>query len=78
LPQPAFRYLLAEDLRASVGGRDATAVGPVTFTDGLTLPGATSSSTGYVRLPDDLVAQTGDDLTVSVWVKSDSPARNGA
>lgn len=78
LPAPAVHYPLKDNLDELVGDRDATAVGTVTYDDGVTLPGGANSSTGYVRLPNGLLPTASPDLTVSVWVKSDTPARNGA
>ncbi|MFC5730591.1 MULTISPECIES: family 43 glycosylhydrolase [Nocardioides] len=79
VPAPDIHYPLATNLEETVGDQDARAVGSVSFTDGaLALPGGANSSTNYVALPDNLVSGLGEDLTVSVWVKSDSPARNGA
>jgi GH43 family beta-xylosidase len=79
LPAPVRDFPLLSDLTDRAGGPAATGVGDVTFgADGLTLPGGSSSATNYVKLPDGLVTGLGEDLTISMWVKSDTPARNGA
>ncbi|MEI5676382.1 MULTISPECIES: family 43 glycosylhydrolase [unclassified Nocardioides] len=78
LPAPLVHYPLKSDLEETVGDRDATAVGTVTYDDGVTLPGGSTSATNYVKLPNGLLPTASPNVSVSVWVKSDTPARNGA
>ncbi|UJF31414.1 family 43 glycosylhydrolase [Paenibacillus hexagrammi] len=69
-------YPLLEDLKDTSGnGKDGEAVGNVTFSDGLTLPGGTNSSTNYVKLPDGLFDNQ-NSVTISSWIKSNTPSGN--
>ncbi len=69
-------YPLIEDVKDVSGNeKHGEAVGNITFTDGLTLPGGTNSNTNYVKLPDGLFDQQ-DHVTISTWLKSNTSSGN--
>ncbi|WP_052737760.1 family 43 glycosylhydrolase [Bacillus sp. SA1-12] len=69
-------YPLIEDVNdVSGNGKHGVAVGDITFTDGLTLPGGMNSNTNYVKLPDGLFDQQ-DSVTISTWLKSNTGSGN--
>ncbi|OAS89214.1 family 43 glycosylhydrolase [Metabacillus litoralis] len=69
-------YPLIKDLKDVSGNeKHGEAVGNITYTDGLTLPGGTNSNTNYVKLPDGLFDHQ-DSLTISTWLKSNTGSGN--
>src|SRR5690625_2040233 len=75
VPQPVAHLPLAEDLTDTVGGYDGTAVGDLTFTDGLTLSGG-SPQGPHVELPAEVITDQGETLTISSWIRRDLPDGN--
>lgn len=70
------QYPLIDDVKdVSGNGKDGEAVGSVSFSDGLTLPGGSGSSTNYVKLPTGLFDNQ-DSVTVSLWLKSNTGSGN--
>jgi uncharacterized protein YjdB len=77
-PTMLAHYPLIEDvLDTSGNGKHGTAVGNITYADGLTLPGGTDSNTNYVQLPTGLFDQQ-ENTTISVWIKSNTGSGNYA
>lgn len=77
-PTMLAHYPLLEDvLDTSGNGKHGTAVGNITYADGLTLPGGTDSTTNYVQLPTGLFDHQ-ENTTISVWMKSNTGRGNYA
>nr|WP_154983054.1 immunoglobulin-like domain-containing protein [Paenibacillus xylanexedens] len=77
-PTMLAHYPLLEDvLDTSGNGKHGTAVGNITYADGLTLPGGTDSNTNYVQLPTGLFDHQ-ENTTISVWMKSNTGRGNYA
>ncbi|WP_186375393.1 immunoglobulin-like domain-containing protein [Paenibacillus xylanexedens] len=77
-PRMLAHYPLLEDVLDSSGnGKHGTAVGNITYDDGLTLPGGTDSTTNYVQLPTGLFDHQ-ENTTISVWIKSNTGRGNYA
>ncbi|KAA8784353.1 DUF4959 domain-containing protein [Paenibacillus amylolyticus] len=77
-PMMLAHYPLLEDvLDTSGNGNHGTAVGNITYDDGLTLPGGTDSNTNYVQLPTGLFDHQ-ENTTISVWMKSNTGRGNYA
>ncbi|MBB6019071.1 uncharacterized protein YjdB [Paenibacillus sp. JGP012] len=75
-PMMLAHYPLIEDvLDTSGNGKHGTAVGDITYADGLTLPGGTDSNTNYVQLPTGLFDHQ-ENTTISVWIKSNTGSGN--
>ncbi|MBT2284582.1 S-layer homology domain-containing protein [Paenibacillus polymyxa] len=75
-PMMLAHYPLLEDVLDQSGhGKHGTAVGNITYTDGLTLPGGTDSNTNYVQLPTGLFDHQ-ENTTISVWIKSNTGSGN--
>ncbi|OLS33390.1 LamG-like jellyroll fold domain-containing protein [Bacillus sp. MRMR6] len=71
-------YPLAADVKDVSGNeKHGTAVGDITYSDGLTLPGGTDSNTNYVKLPDGLFDNQ-DSITISTWLKSNTNSGNNS
>ncbi|WP_339286371.1 hypothetical protein [Paenibacillus sp. FSL R5-0486] len=69
-------YPLLEDVQDISGNeKHGTAVGDITYTDGLTLPGGTDSNSNYVQLPTGLFDNQ-ENTTISVWIKSNTGSGN--
>ncbi|MGO4730158.1 immunoglobulin-like domain-containing protein [Paenibacillus sp. 2KB_22] len=77
-PTMLAHYPLLEDVQdASGNGKHGTAVGNITYADGLTLPGGTDRNTNYVQLPTGLFDHQ-ENTTISVWIKSNTGSGNYA
>lgn len=75
-PTMLAHYPLLEDVQDISGNeKHGTAVGDITYTDGLTLPGGTDSNTNYVQLPTGLFDNQ-ENTTISVWIKSNTGSGN--
>ncbi len=75
-PTMLAHYPLIQDvLDTSGNGKHGTAVGNITYADGLTLPGGTDSNTNYVQLPTGLFDHQ-ENTTISVWIKSNTGRGN--
>ncbi len=75
-PTMLAHYPLLEDVQDISGNeKHGTAVGNITYTDGLTLPGGTDSNTNYVQLPTGLFDHQ-ENTTISVWIKSNTGSGN--
>lgn len=75
-PTMLAHYPLLEDVQDISGNeKHGTAVGNITYTDGLTLPGGTDSNTNYVQLPTGLFDNQ-ENTTISVWIKSNTGSGN--
>ncbi|MFX3647528.1 MAG: immunoglobulin-like domain-containing protein [Paenibacillus sp.] len=75
-PTMLGHYPLLEDVQDISGNeKHGTAVGDITYTDGLTLPGGTDSNTNYVQLPTGLFDHQ-ENTTISVWIKSNTGSGN--
>lgn len=75
-PTMLAHYPLLEDVQDISGNEmHGTAVGDITYTDGLTLPGGTDSNTNYVQLPTGLFDNQ-ENTTISVWIKSNTGSGN--
>lgn len=75
-PTMLAQYPLLEDVQDTSGnGKHGTAVGNITYADGLTLPGGTDSTTNYVQLPTGLFDHQ-ENTTISVWIKSNTGSGN--
>ncbi|WP_433752427.1 immunoglobulin-like domain-containing protein [Paenibacillus amylolyticus] len=75
-PTMLAHYPLLEDVQDISGNeKHGTAVGNITYADGLTLPGGTDSNTNYVQLPTGLFDHQ-ENTTISVWIKSNTGSGN--
>ncbi|WP_405172242.1 immunoglobulin-like domain-containing protein [Paenibacillus sp. FSL H8-0280] len=75
-PTMLAHYPLLEDVQDTSGnGKHGTAIGNITYADGLTLPGGTDSSTNYVQLPTGLFDNQ-ENTTISVWIKNNTGSGN--
>ncbi|WP_339300401.1 immunoglobulin-like domain-containing protein [Paenibacillus sp. FSL R5-0623] len=75
-PTMLAHYPLLEDVQDTSGnGKHGTAIGNITYADGLTLPGGTDSTTNYVQLPTGLFDHQ-ENTTISVWIKNNTGSGN--